>query len=891
MTIAAKLLRVMALVLAAGMMLGVVPGMPVGFDVPTARASQDEVLYVALIWHNHQPCYKNPETGLYELPWVRLHATKDYYDMAAILKDYPGVHVTFNMVPSLLMQLEDYSKGASDRYLILSQKAASELTEEDKEFILRRFFDANWEKVIPAFPRYEELLNLRGRDSSDDKIAAALKNFTEQDFRDLQVLFNLAWIDPGIRKEDPQLDALVKKGRGFSEQDKKVVLDKQKEIIGKIVPLYRELQNAGIIEITTTPFYHPILPLLYDTGLAQEASPGLELPKERFADPAEVERQVKLGVEFTEKVFGKKPEGMWPPEMAVSQHILPIVARAGISWIVADEGILAKSLSKPINRTPSGEVKDPDLLYSAYRLTPGGSASTPLYILFRDRELSDAIGFRYSGMKGQAAAEDLYGRLKAIQRSLKEAGAAAAGKPHIVTIALDGENCWEYYENDGIEFLRTFYEKLQSDNTLKAVTVSEFLRKFPPEKTIEKLATGSWIDANLETWIGEPDENLAWSALARAKNAVDAYVKAQGAEPGQEASRRIEAARASVLAAEGSDWFWWYGNDQNSANDEAFDALFRAHLKGVYRAIAQTPPAELDKPIVGTRAQKAIPEDLNLGELVFEMSDPSGDDNGPGTYTYPQDPIFKPGDFDLKKVEIYKDDTWLSFKVFLGHIANGWNSPIGISVQTIDIYLRSADEPGKGSSGKPARDNRALPGRYVLFQPGNEWDHAIWVEGWIQKTFGPNFQEIPEAKPVVLVDEAKGVVVIRVPISIVGVPEKFNVLIMGQEGFPSEGNWRVRDVTEKGAQWRFGGGSNQPGEPNVIDMLVPPGKSQAKLLKAYDIAQKKLAAIPMVAISSAGAGTSTLARLAPFIILGIVLLAIAIEGLLSSRRKRRDFTK
>ena len=880
MNASSKILRAVGIVLAV---LFSVSALPAARGFSKAGVSQDETLYVALIWHNHQPCYKNPETGLYELPWVRLHATKDYYDMAAILKDYPGVHVTFNMVPSLLMQLEDYSQGASDRYLELSQKPAADLTAEDKDFILRRFFDANWEKVIPVFPRYQELLDLRGKDASDDQIVRASKSFTEEDFRDLQVLFNLAWIDPQIREEDAQLSALVRKSRGFSEQDKKIVLDKQRQIIAKIIPLYRELQNEGVIEITTTPFYHPILPLLYDTDLARETSPSLQLPDVRFADPAEVERQIQLGMKFTEETFQRKPAGMWPPEMAVGQDILPILAKAGISWIVADEAILSKSLSQPIARTSTGEVKNPDFLYSAYRLVPDGSASAPLYILFRDRELSDAIGFRYSGMDGASAAEDLYGRLKAIQRNLKEAQ-LPEGKPHIVTIALDGENCWEYYDNDGIEFLRTFYDKLQSDASLKAVTVSEFLRKFPPDKTIEKLATGSWIDANLETWIGEPDENLAWSALAMAKKALDAYVAANGTQADSEAARRIEAARKSLLAAEGSDWFWWYGNDQNSANDQAFDSLFRAHLKGVYAALGQAPPPDLDKPIVGTGTQKAIPEDLNLGEMIFEMNDPSGDDNGPGTYTYPKDPIFKPGDFDLKKVEIYKDDTWLSFKVFLGHIANGWNSPIGISVQTIDIYLRNAGGLGEGAPEKPVRDNRALPGRYVVFQPGSEWDYAVWVEGWIQKTLGPDFQEIPEAKPVVLVDEAKGVVVIRLPLSVVGLPEKFNVLIMGQEGYPSEGNWRVRDVTEMGAQWRFGGGSNQPGEPNVIDMLVPPGQSQSKILKAYDISQKKLAAIPMVSISSAAGGPGTLARLAPYIILGTVLLIIGIERLLSLRK-------
>lgn len=850
----------------------------------SVASAADNPLYVAIIWHNHQPYYKNPDTGIYDLPWVRLHASKDYYDMAALLKHYPKVHATFNMVPSLIDQLRDYAGGAKDMYQIYSEQPAAGLTNEAKDFILRRFFDANWDKVIAGFPRYLELLEKRGRDVTDASIAAAKAAFTEADFRDLQVLFNLAWIDPGIRAETPALSALVAKGRGFSEEEKRVVLNEQLRLVKAVIPLYRELQATGQIEIAGCPYAHPILPLLMDNALAHTASPDLTLPAEPWATPAEVERQVAEGLKVSRDAFGVTPVGLWPPEMSVSQDILPLLAERGVRWIVADEGVLARStaegsvdLANGLRRGATGEVQNPDLLYSAWKLT----TDRPLYVLFRDRILSDKIGFSYAGMRGEDAAADLYGRLKAIQAALAQ-NRADAGVPHIVTIALDGENCWESYDGDGGEFLRAFYGKLQADSSLRAVTVSEYLEKYSPDafgrsasgpaitKTIAKLYDGSWIDANFETWIGEPDENTAWSALAAAKRTLDEYVRAQSASPSADARGRIAAAEKSLLVAEGSDWFWWYGNDQNSANDEAFDRLFREHLKGVYKAIGQTPPASLDQTFITTTAGSVLPPDLDLGELICAVTDPVGDDNGPGTYVYPRDAVFGPGDFDLKRVEVYRDEKYVSFKLNIARVTNCWNAPAGFSVQTIDIYLRT----GKAKEGG---ESRSLPGRRVTFGTGSEWDYAIWVEGWIQKIIRPGLEEIRDAKVPVYADNAQGVIVVRVPIATVGAPTpdwKFNVLVMGQEGYPPEGNWRVREVMERAAQWRFGGGTNQGSDPNVIDLLVPPGARQAAILGRYDTKTGKLAAIPLVPLRADGAGVSAAFRYGA--IAATILIAAAV---------------
>ncbi len=251
-------------------------------------------IHLAFLWHQHQPVYKNPSTGVYELPWVRLHATKDYYDMAEILENFPKIKVNFNLVPSLLVQLEDYAKGtAHDKYLDLTLKDAAEITEEEKIFILHNFFMANWETMVFPHNRYHQLLEKRGRQTSQEELKRILSYFTITDMRDLQVWFNLAWMDPYWRKADPLVKSLFDKGRDFSEQEKDLLIQKQREICGKVVEKHKSLQDRGRIEITTTPFYHPILPLLCDTNKGSESFPGINLPKKRFQHPEDAKYRYK----------------------------------------------------------------------------------------------------------------------------------------------------------------------------------------------------------------------------------------------------------------------------------------------------------------------------------------------------------------------------------------------------------------------------------------------------------------------------------------------------------------------------------------------------------------------------------------------------------------------
>ncbi|MEK6600110.1 MAG: glycoside hydrolase family 57, partial [Deltaproteobacteria bacterium] len=321
-------------------------------------------LNIAFLWHMHQPLYKDPFTGEYILPWVRLHGTKDYYDMVAILERFPSLHQTFNIVPSLIEQINDYTDGAaSDRFLSLTLKPAADLTRDDKRFIIRNFFLANWEHMIKPLPGYWELLKKRGFYHDEGEMDNALRYFSLQDFLDLQVLFNLAWIDPVIRENDGFLKGLAEKGRGFTEEEKGILAAKQKDIIKQILPKYREMEEKEIIEVTTSPYYHPILPLLCDSYSAKVAMPGIELPQKRFVCAEDAEYQVKSGIKLHEKTFGRKPKGMWPSEGSVSEAIIPIIANEGINWIATDEEILANSLKTAIRRDSKGHCLDPEILY------------------------------------------------------------------------------------------------------------------------------------------------------------------------------------------------------------------------------------------------------------------------------------------------------------------------------------------------------------------------------------------------------------------------------------------------------------------------------------------------------------------------------------------------
>ena len=538
-------------------------------------------LYVMLMWHQHQPFYTKNDDGYYTRPWVRVHATKDYLDMVELVADYPDMKATFNLTPVLLRQLEDFSNGAKDLYWFYTEINAEDLTEEDKAFVVSRFFDTN-PKVIARFPRYVELRNSNQNWSS----------WTNQDFRDLQILFNLAWTDPKYLSQEPLQD-LVSRGRDFTEEDKTTLLNKHSELIDRVIPAHAELWKTGQIEITTTPYAHPILPLIFDTNLAAVGDIGAELPTNRFSKPTDAAIQVEKGLDLAEKLLGQRPTGMWPAEGAVSQEVLGMFAKEGIKWIATGEHVLSKSLDIPtFKRNTKGIVTNPEVLYTPWYGQL--NRQDDVAIFFRDLSISDQVGFTYSGMSPELAVADMMKALEAAREV-----SATMDKPLVVSIVLDGENAWEHYQNDGIDFLSLMYETLTTTDWLKTTTPTEYIEKYGPQiEKLDKVFPASWFQPNFATWIGETEETYAWDYLQKTRAFYD-----RSNASGDYTDEQLEEAFDFMLLAEGSDWFWWYGSDQSSGNDDYFGSAYRNLLKNVYASLGESPPAYLDIPIISPAAQ------------------------------------------------------------------------------------------------------------------------------------------------------------------------------------------------------------------------------------------------------------------------------------------------
>jgi len=560
---------------------------------------KDRPLYIAFLWHMHQPYYRDPVSGKFIMPWVRLHGIKDYYDMVAILERFPSIHQTFNMVPSLIEQIHKYSEeGVRDEYMDLTLKPADELTMEERLFLLKYFFSLHWDNMIFPYPRYRDLLEKRGYEPSQQSLERACRRFTAQDFLDLQVWFNLAWFDPMFKDSDPFLRSLIEKGRDFSEEEKKGVLKKQIEVLQLIIPEYRKMEERGQIEITTSPYYHPILPLLCDTDIARIALPGITLPKKRFRHPEDARAQIEMAVAYHKKIFGRPPRGMWPSEGSVSEEIVPLIIGAGIEWIATDEEILAKSLDTHFHRGLSDDDGVPEALYKPYYVESHGKR---ISIIFRDHQLSDLIGFVYSQWDTRKAVEDLIDRLHRIRR-----GVAKYDGDHLVSIILDGENAWEHYRNDGHDFLSYLYERLENEDAFRTVRVSDYLEDHPATRRIERLFPGSWINHNFKIWIGDEEDNAAWDLLNETRDfLVSAQKEAKGGR-----KEIFDEAWEKLYIAEGSDWCWWFGEEHNSGLDEKFDHLFRSQLISIYHILGKEPPDHYLIPLLREERKSKLTREL-----------------------------------------------------------------------------------------------------------------------------------------------------------------------------------------------------------------------------------------------------------------------------------------
>jgi len=541
-------------------------------------------LSVAILWHMHQPEYGSVQTGEIYLPWTRFHAAKDYYDMAALAAEEAGLRLTINVAPSLMDQLEAYGAGrARETYADLTLRDAAELDLRERAFLLRSFFQLPWSSMLLPYPRYRQLAERRGSADEHGEYPEGLKRYSASEYRDLQMWFNLAWCGRALQCR-PEVAELFRKGRAFTEDDKRLLVETQFRFAGEVLPLYGRLAREARIELSVSPYYHPILPLLCNNRSAREAVPDLPLPAVPFAYPEDAREQIARAVARYAGEFGRQPAGMWPSEGAVSDAALDLARGAGLHWLASDDGVLAESLRKS-RRT---SLFDAARRFSAHRY---GEAGPDLF--FRDHALSDLIGFTYARWQPAEAASDLLGRLRRIHEALPD-----DGRHYIVPLILDGENAWEHYPDNGTEFLRSLYRGLATAADLRPVSFSEFLDLEARRESLPTIAAGSWISSNLRTWIGHPEKNRAWELLSAARGFLASVPAPASAEAFRE-----------MLIAEGSDWFWWYGDDHQTPNAAEFDALFRSHVKNVYLLSGRDSPLELDAPIKRgpTRAQQRGP--------------------------------------------------------------------------------------------------------------------------------------------------------------------------------------------------------------------------------------------------------------------------------------------
>lgn len=525
-------------------------------------------LFLNILWHMHQPYYKDDMKNRYAMPWVFLHGIKDYYDMLWYLDAYPSIKVTFNLVPSLLVQLKDYENPeVNDTLLTMLRKEVHTLSQKEKLALLEMLFFAQKETMIEPIERYAELYR---KVESAANIADRIERISNDELLDLEVCFLLAWSGEYLRHNAPVVGALLKKHR-FTQEEKLSLLDELSRFIGKIIPYYRSMQEAGRIEISTTPFYHPIMPLLMDPANARDADPDVLMPSKTLSFAQDAALHVEQAVAYYESLFGVKPRGFWPSEGSVDNDSLGIYMANGITWACSDEAIILKSLKEP---------KREDI-YRRHRIK---RKEGELSLAFRDRTLSDAIGFDYSRMDPQAAAEDFIAKLRRIYD-----GAEASRQ---VNVILDGENAWEFYCNNARDFFDALYRKMAQSTWITTQTMEEGAKNTHIQETVfDSIRPGSWINANFAIWIGQDEKNRAWELLYKTKEDVDAVRDTLGKET-------LEAIQKELMIAQGSDWFWWFGDTHYTAQKAEFDKLFRKHLKNIYTLMEREIPAEIQTPVI-----------------------------------------------------------------------------------------------------------------------------------------------------------------------------------------------------------------------------------------------------------------------------------------------------
>ncbi len=550
----------------------------------------DSRLPVVLLWHMHQPQYRDALTGRYVLPWTYLHAIKDYTDMAAHMEANPAVRAVVNFTPVLLEQLEEISQRVAahlrtgsplpDPVLALLGPDPVPADPAERLELLRACLKAQRKQMIERFGPYLELATLAETLATPERVSYA----SDQLIHDLAVWYHLAWLGETVRRSDTFVSTLTQQGRAFTVAQRRDLLSLVGGLVAAIVPRYRQLCERGQCELSVTPYGHPIIPLLLDFQAARDAVPNMPLPQHP-SYPGGAERaqwHVRESLRVFKQAFGSEPVGCWPAEGAISRGTLELLDRAGFKWAATSANVLQGALARS---DPKGtRVRDPDAYNRPYRL-PGGS----MLEFFRDDTLSDLIGFTYATWHGDDAAHNLVNELARLARQYAE---SEGGAHHAVLIALDGENAWEHYPFNGYYFLRALYSLLAAHPQLELTTLSDCVARGLEPRPLQNVVAGSWVHGTLATWMGDPAKNRGWDLLCEAKLAFDGIMAAGVLDAAQQA-----AAERQLALCESSDWFWWFGDYNPADAVSQFDSLYRRQLVVLYRLLGLPPPESLSQPI------------------------------------------------------------------------------------------------------------------------------------------------------------------------------------------------------------------------------------------------------------------------------------------------------
>lgn len=585
--------------------------------------SQSKKLSIAFYWHMHQPVYQLTPQGDYIMPWVRLHAVKDYLDMMMWVEKFDNLKLNFNYVPVLLDSLIDYENGAHDIHSRITVTPVEQLSHEDKIFIINNFFDANYQTMILQNEQYHNLYKKYQQNIESTDI------FTEQEYSDLMALFNLAWIDPSFKNSDERLQRLVQKGEDYTLEDRIEIIEIQREIIRQIIPKLKKLVAENKIEVSTSPYYHPIVPILIDyKAIRKDNSDTDELSELHTEEDAKI--QTKMALDRIEKLIGKRPKGIWASEQCVSPNTLEMLSDLGVEWSISDEGNLARSIDFEFVHDFKGYLEDPYHLLKTYSYK---TRNSDIKMIFRESTIYNLVSFEYANHNPVATANDLYDRIKVMQGKIL----SSPDQDHLLTIAMDGENCWENYIDDGNTFLQTLYELISKDESLETVLISDYIEKTKEHKKLDKVATGASFNRGYKLWIDEPVKDIAWKYLKRAREDFISFSKREPNHP------NLIDAQKELFICEGSDWFWWYGEPNSSGRDNIFDFLYRTHLKNIYRTLDLEYPKYLDEPL--TSVSPARPSNYPKALITPEVNGKSTTDDdswlNAGCIDIPDGPVLR----------------------------------------------------------------------------------------------------------------------------------------------------------------------------------------------------------------------------------------------------------